>query len=28
MELWTLGELAGRVEAALADYPGQVNGRV
>ena len=28
MELWTLGELAERVEAALADYPGQVNGRV
>ncbi|TCM48873.1 MerR family transcriptional regulator [Kribbella sp. VKM Ac-2568] len=28
MELWTLAELAERVEAALADYPGQVNGRV
>ncbi|WP_020388924.1 MerR family transcriptional regulator [Kribbella catacumbae] len=28
MELWTLGELAERVEAALAGYPGQVNGRV
>jgi len=28
MELWTLGELAERVEAALADYPGQANGRV
>jgi DNA-binding transcriptional MerR regulator len=28
MELWTLGELAERVEAALADNPGQVNGRV
>lgn len=28
MELWTLGELAERVETALADYPGQVNGRV
>ncbi|GAA1589684.1 hypothetical protein GCM10009789_49140 [Kribbella sancticallisti] len=28
MELWTLDELADRVEAALADHPGQVNGRV
>lgn len=28
MELWTLGELAERVEAALADSPGPVNGRV
>lgn len=28
MELWTLDELAERVEAALADHPGQVNGRV
>jgi len=28
MELWTLDELTERVEAALADYPGQVNGRV
>lgn len=28
MELWTLGELAERVEAALADYPSQANGRV
>ncbi|MEV8376650.1 MerR family transcriptional regulator [Kribbella sp. NPDC056861] len=28
MELWTLGELTDRVGAALADYPGQVNGRV
>ncbi|WBQ04776.1 MerR family transcriptional regulator [Kribbella sp. CA-293567] len=28
MELWTLGELAERVESALADYPGQANGRV
>jgi DNA-binding transcriptional MerR regulator len=28
MELWTLGELTERVGAALADSPGQVNGRV
>jgi DNA-binding transcriptional MerR regulator len=28
MELWTLDELAERVEAVLADYPGQANGRV
>jgi DNA-binding transcriptional MerR regulator len=28
MELWTLDELAERVETALADHPGQVNGRV
>ncbi|WP_343970541.1 MerR family transcriptional regulator, partial [Kribbella koreensis] len=28
MELWTLSELAERVEAALTDYPGQANGRV
>lgn len=28
MELWPLGELAERVEMALAGYPGQANGRV